>query len=274
MAFKAGSLTIESRGGRLTHGPEHASVAEASAALPSGAYSTLRTYAGTKLLRLPQHVARLNESAALQGVDGRLGEAEARAAIALALREAGNPESRLRLTWAPPVFYVSVEAFHPLPEALYRDGVACATAPVRRENPHSKDTRFMATAQAAHAALPPGTHEGLMVAEDGAVLEGLSSNFFAIAGGVLRTEGERVLLGVTRSLVLEVARPVLPLEPRALRQAELGQATEAFITSVSRGILPVVAIDGAPVGDGRPGSVTRELMRRFAELEAREAQPV
>ncbi len=274
MAFTAGALTVESRGGRLRRGSEHASLGEASRALPNGAYSTLRTYSGARLLRLSQHVARLNESAWLQGVAGRLEESEARAAIAFALRETAFAESRLRLTWASPVFYVSVEPFTALPAGLYRDGVACATAPVRRDNPHAKDTRFIATAQAAHAALPPGTHEGLMVAEDGAVLEGLSSNFFAIVGGVLRTEAERVLLGVTRSLVLEVARPVLPLEARAVRRDELSRVAEAFLTSVSRGILPVVTIDGAPVGSGRPGPLTLELMRRFAELEAGEAQPV
>lgn len=266
-------MTFTAHDGRLERSAEHASLGEASKALPSGAYSTLRTYSGTRLLRLRQHLARLEESAALQGAAGPLDTAAARAAIARALAETAFPESRLRLTWAPPRFFVSVEAFTPLPAELYRDGVACATAAVRRENPHSKDTRFIATAQAAQSALPPGSHEGLMVAGDGAVLEGLSSNFFAILDGRLRTENERVLLGVTRSLVLEVAAPVLPLDARAVHRDELARVSEAFLTSVSRGILPVVAIDGVAVGAGRPGPVTTELMRRFAELEAREAEP-
>jgi branched-subunit amino acid aminotransferase/4-amino-4-deoxychorismate lyase len=253
---------------------EHNSLREASQHLPDGAYSTLRTYSGNRFLRLSQHVARLSESAALQGQAGSLSEPDARASIAHALRETSFPESRLRLTWAPPRFFVSLEPFAPLPEALYRDGVGCVSVPVRRENPHAKDTRFIATASAAYQSLPPDAHEGLIVAEDGAILEGLSSNFFAVLDDTLRSEGERVLLGVTRSLVLEVAAPVLPFVARAVRQNEILRVSEAFLTSVSRGILPVTHIDDDAVGAGRPGSVTLELRARFAALEARETAPI
>ena len=254
----------------------HQSLSEASRHLPDGAYSTLRTYSGTRLLRLPQHVARLNESAELQGQAAglSLSEPEARAAIADALRQTAYPESRLRLTWAPPRFFVSLEPFVPLPEALYRDGVACVSVPVRRDNPHAKDTRFIATASAAYQSLPPDAHEGLIVAEDGAILEGLSSNFFAIFEGALHSESERVLFGVTRSLILEVAAPLLPFVPHAVRQSEIQHVSEAFLTSVSRGILPVTRIDDDDVGNGRPGPRTLELRAHFAALEAREAEPI
>jgi len=252
----------------------HKSLGEASKHLPNGAYSTLRTYSGTRLLRLAQHVARLNESVTLQGHTGTLLESDTRATIALALQQTAFPESRLRLTWAPPRLFVSLEPFVPLPEALYRDGVGCVSVPVRRENPHAKDTRFIATASAAYRGLPPDAHEGLIVAEDGAILEGLSSNFFAILDGALHSEAERVLMGVTRSLVLEVAAGVLPFVPRAVRQSEIPRVTEAFVTSVSRGILPVTRIDDDAVGNGRPGSRTLELRARFAALEAREAAPI
>jgi branched-chain amino acid aminotransferase len=274
MGFEAAAVTFTAERGRTERTAEHASLAEASKALPGGAYSTLRTYSGTRLLRLRQHLDRLNESAALLGAHGVLDDAEARDAIRVALHATAHSESRLRLTWAPPRFFVSVEAFTALPPELYRDGVACATVPVRRDNPHSKDTRFIATAEAAQARLPPGTHEGLMVAEDGAVLEGLSSNFFGVLASTLRTEAERVLLGVTRSLVLEVARPVLPLGAGPIHRDDLPRLEEAFLTSVSRGILPAVSIDGIAVGSGRPGPLTLELMLRFAALEAREAEPV
>src|SRR5262249_23484336 len=55
--------------------------------------------------------------------------------------------------------------------------------PLRRDNPHAKDTRFIATAGEAYARLPAGVHEGLLLSEDGDILEGLSSNFFGVAGG-------------------------------------------------------------------------------------------
>ena len=89
----------------------------------------------------------------------------------------------MTLTWAPPRLFAAVEPFTPLPAALYESGVSCLTLPIRRENPHAKDTRFLETAAAAYGSLPPGRHEGLLVAEDGAVLEGLSSNFFAVREG-------------------------------------------------------------------------------------------
>lgn len=251
-----------------------ASLNAAAADLPDGAYTTLRTYGGARLLRIDAHFRRLEESAALEGQPGRIDEAAARRGLRDALAACGHAESRLRLTFAPPRLFVSVEAFAPLPDALYEQGVACSVLPVHRANPHAKDTRFIATADAAYRSLPAGVHEGLMVAEDGALLEGLSSNFFAIAKGALRTEDERVLHGVTRALVLEIAAGLVPREAGPVRLDELPAVQEAFVTSVSRGVLPVVRIDGQALGDGHPGPVTRELLRRFRDLEQREATAV
>ncbi len=250
-------------------------VLEASQRLPAGAYTTLRTYGGRGIVRLGQHVARLNETLALVGSsEAVVSEATARAALRESLSATAFPESRVRLTWAPPDLYATVERFEPLPVRLYQEGVRCVTLDVHRENPHAKDTRFIATASAAYGALPADAHEGLLLGGDGAILEGLSSNFFALVGGRLRTEEERALLGVTRSLVLEVAAGILPVERRAATRADLESVSEAFITSASRGILPVVAIDGRAVGEGRPGPKTMELRRGFAELIAREVEPV
>lgn len=241
--------------------------------LPAGAYTTLRTYAGTRVMRLADHVRRLGESARLQGQDAPPLEQEpARRAIAEALARTGHAESRLRLTWAPPRLFVSVEPFTPPAEALYRHGVRCVTVAVRRANPHSKDTRFIGTAGAAYDALPPDVHEGLMVADDGTILEGLSSNFFAIRDGALYTEEDRVLAGLTRSLVLEVAE--LPRAPRGLRVDELPAAHECFITSASRGVLPVVAVDDVPIATGLPGARTVDIRARYGAAVAREATDV
>jgi branched-chain amino acid aminotransferase len=246
------------------------SLAAASAALPAGAYTSLRTYGGRRVLRLAQHVRRLGES--LPGHPPSLPESTVRAAVTAALKATGHPESRLRLTYAPPRLFISVEPFTPLAEALYRDGVSCATLGLHRQNPRAKDTRFIATAEQAYRALPPGVQEGLMLGEAGAILEGLSSNFFAITRGELRTEEERVLQGVTRALVLEVARKVLPVILRPVRLDQLAELDECFITSVSREILPVVTIDGHSIGGGRPGAVTRDLRGRWAGLVQQEAE--
>jgi len=245
---------------------------EASALLPVGAYTTFRTYHGRRVLRLAQHAARLLESTALKGEPGTLELESLRAAVGAALDATTFGETRFRVTFAPPRLFLSVEPFTPLPSGLYDEGATCVTVPVRRENPHAKDTQFIATASAAYGRLPAGVEEGLMLAEDGSVLEGLSSNFFAVKQGRLWTEEVLVLQGVTRSLVLEVAAAVLPVERSAIRLDD--GVDECFITSVSREVLPVAAIDGRSIGSGRPGSITREIARRFADLVEREAEAV
>jgi branched-subunit amino acid aminotransferase/4-amino-4-deoxychorismate lyase len=247
---------------------------EFAGTLPEGAYTTLRTYGGDGVVRLGLHVLRLNESIALQGGHGSLDEARVRRAIAAAVERTRHFESRLRLRFAPPRLFVSVEPFQPFPETLYRDGVACVTLGLRRPNPHAKDTRFVAAADAAYDALPPGIHEGIMVGEDGALLEGLSSNFFAVKDACLRTEENRALRGVTRALVLELAAGVLPVSMTAIRRSELPSLSESFVTSASRGLMPVVTIDGVSIGEGRPGPFTRALMARFDDLVTREAKSV
>jgi branched-subunit amino acid aminotransferase/4-amino-4-deoxychorismate lyase len=92
--------------------------------------------------------------------------------------------------------------------------------------------------------------------------------------GSIPFEGKRVLFGVTRSLVLEVASSVLAVDERPVTRGDLPAVDEAFVTSVSREVLPVVSIDGLPVGDGRVGRLTRGVMDGFAALVAREGEPL
>ena len=266
--------TFEITGGVARDAGTVATLAEASARLPHGAYSTLRTYGGDGVVCLADHLRRLEESAAAPGQPGRLDALAARAGLAAAIRAASCPESRVRLTWAPPRLFAAVEPFEPLPAEMYENGVSCVTVPVRRDNPRAKDTRFLETARASYGALPPGRHEGLLVGEDGALLEGLSSNFFAVCAGILHTEDERALAGITRTLVLEAARGVLPLATTALRVEHLPEATEAFITSASRGVLPVVRVDEVRIGNGRPGPITAELRRKYEAIVERETEPL
>ncbi len=261
----------------------HETLLEASAALPNGAYTTFRTYDRNRVLRLSQHLRRLEETLALMGEPSPLIDGwAARRAIGQVIDRLGYTESRFRLTYAPTGLFISIESFMPLPRALYEDGVWCVTVPLHRENPYAKSTGFIASAAHAYQTLPVGAHEGLMIAEDGVVLEGLSSNFFAVAPEVtdpdtpntviLRTEEQRVLLGVTRALVLEVASKLLPISTQAVTLQELSTVRECFITSVSREILPVVKINDRVIGSGKPGSNTRALMAQFAALAAREAE--
>jgi branched-chain amino acid aminotransferase len=262
--------TWELRKGRIRFRGESPSIAVASERLPPGAYTSLRTYHGDRIVRLGQHIQRLIDSVAIQGHPGSLEEADIRRLLAKALKASSYPESRLRLTFAPPSLFVSVEPLELLPESFYRDGVWCVTVPVHRDQPDAKDTRFLATASAAYSALPPGAHEGLMVADDGSILEGLSSNFFAVLDGVLHTEEQRALHGITRSMVLEAASGVVPVSFRPVRVSDLPRVSESFLTSVSREILGVSAVDEVRFVAEKAG-ITEELRRRFREIVETEA---
>ena len=268
-------LVYQSIQGRIARRGSAASLSAASASLTPGTYTTLRTYGGDRVLSLEDHVARLNDPLrTMKGGPPPLRLADLRALVATAIREAGHAESRLRVTYAPPDLFVAVETFRPLPEALYEAGVWCVTTPLRRQNPHAKNTLFLDVAGAVYDALPPGAHEALMVAEDGSLLEGLSSNFFAVVRGVLHTEEDRVLPGLTRRLVLEATQGLLPCVPRAIRLEEVTEASECLLTSASREVLAVVRVDDVVVGDGRPGPVGLELLRRYRDTVWREARSV
>jgi D-alanine transaminase len=97
------------------------------------------------------------------------------------------------------------------------------------------------------------------------ITEGASSNFFVVQEGRLVTAPEEMVLpGVTRALVLDMARKSsLPSEERRVYLSEQKAWDEAFITSTSRKVLPVTRVDGEPVGEGRVGPLTRRLMEVF-----------
>lgn len=271
-------IELQTANGAIRTLGDYPNMTAASASLPAGAYTTFRTYSGDRVVRLAAHFHRLEESLELMGQGVRLDQTAARRAITAALSGAGHPESRFRLTLVagPPArLFVAVEAFTPLPPSDYAHGVRCVTVRAERSNPHAKSTDFISTADQTKRLLPEGVNEGLMVAEDGTILEGLSSNFFAITGRTLRTEEDRALAGLTRALVLEVAAAAgLTVERRGVRHAELPNVEECFITSVSREILPVVEVDGRRIGTGTPGVQTLRLITAFADLARREAQPI
>ena len=257
------ALTFALADGAATPLQSAPDLATASGGLPAGAYTTLRTYGGDGVPFLEEHLRRLEESCALQGHPAVLDRQALRGGLAAVLRATRHPESRIRVTFAPPALFASIEPFEPLPEELYNDGAWCVTVPLRREQPQSKDTRFLSSAQGAYRELPAGVHEGLLLGPDGALLEGLSSNVFAVVEGVLRTEDARALHGTTRALVLDLARGIVPVSFEAIRQTDLDRVAEMFLTSVSREVLGVVRIDDVTIGRGTPGPLAKDLKTRY-----------
>ncbi len=236
-----------------------------SLALPDGVYTTLRTYGGTRVVGLESHLRRLEESRRLLGAACSLDVAWLRAGLRAAITAAAFAEARLRITvpLACDQAWIGAEPFVPYPAWLYDDGARCATSVLARQTPRAKSTRFIAPASSARGSSEPGVHELLLVDGENRILEGSSSNFFAVLDGELRTAGEEVLAGVTRGIVLALGRSLLPVREEAITAAELAACSEAFITSSSREVMPVVDVDHRPIGDGRPGPVARELGRLY-----------
>ena len=242
--------------------------------LPGGGYTTLRTFGGTRVLRMNEHFERLDESAHLMGSLVQIPRQTVRAALRQAVMEHPAPERRARLILdlqkEPGAIYILVEGLDVPSEQDYARGVRAVTRPMHRDNPKAKQTAFIEQAAQVRRALPPGVNEALMVGPDGRLLEGLSSNFFAVRHGVVWTEEQGVLSGITRHVVLDCAAEAhIEIVKEGIRCADLPEIQEAFITSASRAVLPVTEIDGQPVGAGAPGAVTRRLLAAYqARMEA------
>lgn len=247
--------------------------------LPAGTYTTFRTYQGNRFLRLNCHLARLENSNQLLGHPIPVAQEPIRHALAEILRLTGFAESRFRVTVSltsngePGDVYLCVEPFIPWPERLYQEGVRCVTHFLPRREPRAKSTDFIVPSRRVRQALQPGIHEVLIVDEGGRILEGLSSNFFAVMEGTLYTAGEGVLEGVTRSLILEIAHEMLPIRLEPVTREQIAALSEAFITSSSREVVPVVEIDGIPIGKGAPGPLARELLWRYRRRVWEELEP-
>ncbi len=159
-------------------------------------------------------------------------------------------------------------------EQLAADGIAVVTVPdIRWQRVDIKSVALLPNVLAKQAARDRGAREAWLVDEAGRVTEGASSNAWIVSrDGKLITHplGGDILAGVTRSVVVDMLKGQgLAFEERAFSVDEAYAAREAFITSASLIVLPVVSIDGRPVGNGAPGLVAAELRRdyhRHAEI--------
>jgi branched-chain amino acid aminotransferase len=244
------------------------SLLEAARCEPAdGVYTITNTFERTKVLKIDAHFDRLTDSARREGIALKLDRPRVRAAVRRLIEEADYGDVRFRVTVSkadPTRFILSCEPFKPLPDAVFEEGVRVVLVEhAERHNPEAKTTGWMIDREAIEKALPKDAFTGLLVGEQGELLEGLSSNFYAIIDGALWTAGEGVLPGIAQQIVLDVAPGVLPVRREAPNKRDLPRMAEAFITSASRGIVPVVQIDDLVLGDGRPGALTQALRGRY-----------
>ncbi len=250
-------------------------------------FEVMRTYGGRPFGE-QEHLERLARScdkvlirmpASIEAISG-----EIRAALAAAR----NDESYVRviitrgegpLTYDPttatgPRRLVIIAPLPPQPEEHYAKGVKVALVHASRPTDDaraagSKASNYLSNLLAVHEAKERGGYEAIILAPGGEVLEGASSNVFALKGGVLRTPpiSSRILAGITREVVMRAAAKLdVPVKEGVMYPRDLYDADEVMLTSTLREVMPVVAVDGVTIGNGVPGSVTTRLRSAFRGL--------
>jgi len=240
-----------------------------------GVYEVIPAYGG-RLFRLPQHLARLDNSLAgihlsnplaardWQTMFTRLVEAGGGADQYVYLQVTRGPAERdhaFPKQITPTVFAYSQPLKYPEPAQLAA-GVAAITVPdIRWQRCDIKAIALLPNVLMRQQATEQGAAEAILI-RDGLMTEGSASNIFLVLKGVLVTppKGPYILPGVTRDLALELARAHgLACEERAVTESELRSADELMLSSSTKELLPITRLDGKPVGNGKPGALHARL---------------
>lgn len=164
-----------------------------------------------------------------------------------------------------PTVYAAASPFTPS-RAMRDTGIKAISFPdVRWARCDLKTVNLMGAVLAREAAHEAGAYEALLI-RDGMLTEGAATSAFAVIGGVVRTYplSNYILPGISRQHALEAARAVgVPVSEVPVTQQEMRSAQELFIAGTTTDIAPIVTLDGLPVGDGRPGPVTRKVQDAF-----------
>jgi branched-chain amino acid aminotransferase len=263
-----------------------------------GIYETIRTYNGKPFL-FDRHVNRLQLSAQMIALSMPWGYQELLGRVQETLTAWSGPgEAYIRilvtrgvgdLTYDPaacptPTLVVIVKDHAEVPPAVLERGVKVALSSYLRNHPGSvnpliKSNNLLNNALAMQEGLRFGAYESLMRNYRGELAECSQSNFFLVRGGAALTPAVEsgLLRGVTRDFLFEIGKDIgVPVADAILREQDLETADEAFITSTTREVVPVVTVGDRTVGEGRPGPVTRKMRAAYlqrAHALTRDPQP-
>ncbi len=252
-----------------------------------GVFEGIRVYNG-RIFREDEHVRRLYESARAIALEIPLTPDEFRKAMhdtlranklrdayirAVVTRGVGDLGLDPRKCPKPTVFIIaaSIELY---PEEFYRRGLEIITAATRQKppdviSPRIKSLNYLNNILAKIEGIQAGCIEAIMLNHKGEVAECTGDNIFIVVRGVLKTPppDAGILEGITRGVVIELASN-LGIEVREvpLTRFDLMTADEVFLTGTAAEVIPVVRIDGRPVGNGKPGKRTLELLAAFRKL--------
>ncbi len=280
---------IVSVGGRLSHRDE-AGVSPFDSVVQGGdaVWEGLRLYQG-RIFRLEEHLARLRRSARALAFDQIPSAAEITAEIRRTLAAndmTDNVHIRLtlsrgvkitsgmdpRLNQSGPTLIVLPEFKPPVYDA---SGIRLVTASVRRTGPDCLDPKIhhnnlLTSILAKIEANVAGADDAIMLDQRGFVAETNATHVFLVRDGALGTPTTAACPeGITRQAVLDLAaQAALPCTIGDYSLTQVYAAAEVFVTGTMGGLTPVLAVDGRPIGEGKPGPVTLRLIDLFAELTA------
>jgi len=241
-------------------------------------YETIRTYRGKPFL-FSRHFARLEHSAGaidlqlpwtrvktLEEVRKTLFAGECRIRL-IVTRGIGDIAADIETCTDPRTIIIVVPLVAP-PERIYTEGVDVVISTVRRSSRFAdiKTGSLIHQVLARREAKVRRAYEAILLTADEKLSDGITSNVYLVRGSKLMTPGHDagIIEGITRGVVLNLAREMgLEVVEGLFDVVEIERADEMFITSSTREVVPIARVEGKPIGNGRPGPVTTNLLQAY-----------
>lgn len=255
-----------------------------------GVFEGIRVYGGRVFLH-EEHIARLYESANAIRLQIPMPPADLRRAVEETVKANGIADGYVRLVvtrgagalgldirrTSDPQVIIIADTISLYPQELYENGLKLVTASTIRNHPMAlspriKSLNYLNNILAKIEGTDAGTVETLMLNHKGEVSECTGDNIFIVKKGVLKTPppDAGILEGITRYAVMRLAREAgIPVQECTMIRHDLYVADECFLTGTAAEVIPVVSLDGRPIGDGKPGAITKKLLELFRELTRR-----
>jgi branched-chain amino acid aminotransferase len=252
-----------------------------------GVFEGIRFYNG-RVFRFDEHIDRLYDSARVILLDIGIDKAAMAAAVLDTIRANGLAEGYVRLVVTRGVGSLGLNPYvcekasviviagtiNLYAPEKYRDGLKVVTCSTRRPTPASlspavKSLNYLNNVMAKVEAIHADADEGLMLNEQGYVAECTGDNIFIIRDGRITTPpvSAGALPGITWKVIFDIAgEKGVPIEEKQMTRYDIYTAHEAFLTGTAAEVIPMVTLDRRPIGDGKPGRLTAELIARFREI--------
>ncbi|KUK40876.1 MAG: Branched-chain amino acid aminotransferase/4-amino-4-deoxychorismate lyase [Clostridia bacterium 62_21] len=260
-----------------------------------GVFEGIRAYHG-RVFRLKQHLDRLYDGARAIALNIPLSKDEMKEVVLETLRRNNLRDAYIRLVVARgkgdlgldprkcprPTVVCIASSIQLYPPALYETGLEVVSVATRRNlqeavNPRIKSLNYLNNILAKIEAGLAGMEEAIMLNADGYVCEATGDNIFIVKNGCISTppSSAGILEGITRNAVIELAREAgIRVEEKLFGRYDVYTADECFLTGTAAEIIPVVKVDGRPIGDGKPGRVTWQLIDAFRALTVWDGEPI